>query len=400
MSLRMIRSLSTLLVACAAWSAHAQVLSGIAEQRGGGLLQTCDTSLHVDFSVSYLDNYACQLSPSLEAGENQVTNTAWHYYDYGTSSWQDEYGAPLIPYSGPQPYPVCYAVEAFDLVAMQPCSAAVCKVITPIQYAACADLTADFTIGSIDGSTITFQDLSSFTAGQIAGAFWSFGEGAGAPTTSATHTFNGPGPHQVCLTVVGPPPMNCTATACQWLYMGPTGLACDALVDQGFVVLAYQELVGVLDTSITHGMNAEIEWDFGDGALATGSIAVHAYEPFHAYDLCGTLRVWGPLLSDTCVSTICNQVFPVAAVSVQELSGWPGALAWPSPFDDELRVSVPTGGTELLLLDAAGRVVIRVRASGTPALLPIPTRALPPGHYTLVAQGSEGRRVQRVVKQP
>lgn len=59
MSLRMIRSLSALLVAFAALSAQAQVLSGIAEQRGGGLLQTCDTSLHVDFSVSYLDNFAC-----------------------------------------------------------------------------------------------------------------------------------------------------------------------------------------------------------------------------------------------------------------------------------------------------------------------------------------------------
>lgn len=400
MSLRLIRPLHAPLLAVVSMSAQAQVLSGIAEQKGGGLLQTCDTSLHVDFSVSYLDNYACQFSPSLEAGDNQVTGTTWHYYDYGTSAWQDEYGAPLIPYSSPQPYPVCYAVEAFDLIAAQPCSAAVCKVITPFQYAACADLTADFTIGAIDGSTITFQDLSSFTAGQIAGAFWSFDEGATVPTTSPTHTFTGPGPHQVCLTVVGPPPMNCTATACQWLYMGPTGLACDALVEQGFVVLAYQELVGVLDTSITHGMSAEIEWDFGDGALATGSIAVHAYDPYQAYDLCGTLRVWGPLLSDTCVSTICKQVFPVAEVSVNELPGWPGGLAWPSPFDEELRVSVTEGGGDLLLLDATGRVVMQERIPGTPSAFTLPTSALPPGCYTLLVLGASGRRTQRVVKQP
>ncbi len=379
---------------------RSQVLSGILEQKGGGLLQTCDTSLHVDFSVGYLDNYACQFTPSLQPGSTQITGSTWHFYDYGAELWQQAYGAPTIPYSTPQPYPACYAVDAYDLLAAQPCSAVVCKIIAPYQYAACSMLAADFTIAGIDGSTITFTDLSSFPGGQIITSFWDFGDGASVAAINPTHTFTGPGPHPICLTVMGPPPMNCTSTVCQWLYMGPIGLACDELVDQGFVVLAYQNLVGVMDTSHVFGMNARVDWDFGDGAQAVGAVAVHAYQSFQAFDLCGTLRVWGPLLSDTCVSTFCDQVFPVAAVSVIEAFTPMDALAWPSPFTDELRVTVPPGGSELLLLDAAGRMVLRERWSGAPAGGTLRTGALPPGCYTLVVEGPGGRRAQGVVKQP
>jgi len=390
----------TLSFAGAAMPMRAQVLSGILEHKGGGLLQTCDTSLHVDFTVSYLDNYACQFTPSLQPGSTQITGSTWHYYDYGAELWQQGYGAPIIPYSTPQPYPVCYAVDAYDLVAAQPCSAVVCKVVAPFEYAACSMLAADFTIGSVDGNTITFTDLSSFPDGQITAAFWNFGDGTSIAASNPSHTFTGPGPHSICLTVVGAPPLYCTSTVCQWLYMGPSGLACDEFVDQGFVVLAYQNLVGVLDTSTVYGMNKSVDWDFGDGAHATGTVAVHEYQSFQAFDLCGTLRVWGPLLSDTCVSTICEQVFPVAAVSVMEAFAPTDALAWPSPFTDELRVTVPPGGGELLLLDAAGRMVLRERWNGAPTSHVLLTSALPPGCYTLVSESPGGRRAQRVVKQP
>ncbi len=384
---------------CAPGFSFGQQLVGLHAQRGSGIMQTCDTSMHVDFSTTLLDGYACQFTPQVVPGITQVTSSIWHYYD--GSAWLTAQGSPTIPYFGPEPYPMCLSVDAYDPETAQPCSTTVCKVVAPVPYALCAALTANFSIGAVQGNSITFLNQSLFVGGQLAGAFWSFGDGSAiASSPTPTHEFSGPGPFQVCLTVVGAPPTNCTATLCQWLYMGPGNLPCDQLVNQGFITLEYNELVGVIDTSTVSGMNARIDWDFGDGALATGNVVVHAYQPFQTYSLCGTLRTWGPLLSDTCVSTICREVYPMAAVSVPEPGVRDSLLAWPSPFIDAVSIApLPTGG-DLAITDGQGRVVLTLRMPASPQAMPVPLPSLQPGCYLLQLDSGGVRRAQRIVKAP
>lgn len=391
--------LALLLLACAPSALLGQSLLGPQQLKGSGVLQTCDTSMHVDFSTALLDGYTCQFTPVIEPGAVQVNSTAWHFYN--GFQWAEAYGSPTIPYFGPEPYPMCLSVDAFDPLAAMPCSTTVCKLITPVAYAVCADLQPAFSIGAVQGSTITFVDQTVFEGGQVEGAYWSFGDGSAiASSPSPTHEFSGAGPFRICLTVVGAPPTNCTATLCQWLYMGPGNLPCEQLVRHGFATLQYNEIVGAIDTSLTSGMNARIDWDFGDGARGSGAVVAHAYQPFQTYALCGTLKAWGPLLSDTCTSTICRDVYPMAAVSVAERDGAGALLAWPSPFDDELRIRPLPDGGEAQLLDGLGRRVLGLRLGGSPAPQPLPTGALPPGCYTLLLNERGTVKAQRVVKQP
>lgn len=387
------------LAACST-TAVAQLFGGVADQRGSGEVQTCDTSMHVDFTINYLNNYSCQLEPTVVPGNTTVTSATWNYYTDGT--WWAEYGSPVIPYVDPTPYPICYTVEAYDLVASQPCISAVCRIATPVPYAICTQLTADFGIAAVDGNTITFENLSQFPGGDVLYAFWSFGDGSTIASTSATNTFGGPGPYEICLTVVGGPPTNCVATRCQWLYLGPGGLPCEELVSHGFETLTYNNLVGVLDTSRTSGMNTRIDWDFGDGAAGHGTIAVHAYGASQEFQLCGTLSVWGPLLSDTCVTTLCRPVWPTAPVGVESLGAQEGGWAWPSPFTDVLSLLLPEtrGPVDLTVLDGMGRAVLRKTLPAFPRMRSLDTSALSPGCYTLMLTTPTTKRAMRVVKQP
>ncbi len=379
-----------------------QVLSGYSLAKGGGTLQTCDTSMHVDFSTAYLDGYQCQFTPAVTTGSTSVTGAQWDYYNYDSGSWSTDYtSAPTIAYFTPQPYPICYTVQAFDQLASQPCITTVCKLIAPQAFAECAGLTVNFGIAAASAGTITFQDLTQFPAGVVQSTFWSFGDGSSiASSPSPVHTFQGNGPFEVCLTVVGAAPSYCTATLCQWLYLGPTGLPCSEVVSQGFAVLQYENLVGVVDTSHVTGMNARYDWDFGDGAVATGRIVAHAYVPLQSYSLCGTLRAWGPLLSDTCVSTICREVFIMPEVSIAELDRDNARLAWPTPFADALTIAPSPERRTLVLLDGAGRTVLSRPLAPSAAPSTLPMAHLTPGSYMLLLEGELGRAWQRLVKQP
>ena len=394
-----LRILCAILLSLAGRASSAQYLVAGNTQRGSGILQSCDPSMQVDFVVDRLDNYACHFTPQITSGSTEVSSTVWHYFS--GVEWVSAYGSPTIPYLGTEPYPMCLAVDAFDQIASQPCSTVVCKVVAPVPHALCAQLEANFSIGAIQGNLITFVDESQFEGGQIASAFWSFGDGSSiASTPSPAHEFFGSGPFQVCLTVVGAPPTNCTATICQWLYMGPGGMNCSDLVSQGFAILQHNEWVGALDTSLTSGMNHRVDWDFGDGAHATGIIAAHAYSPFQPYDLCGTLKAWGPLLPDTCVSTICRQVFPSVAIQVNEAMYSTDAWVWPSPFDDRLSVrAMPTGGV-LVLFDGLGKEVLRASLEPGSSTQSVQASFLPPGLYTAVLSDGRHRQYLRVVRNP
>ncbi|MCB9182540.1 MAG: hypothetical protein H6591_01380 [Flavobacteriales bacterium] len=391
------RLLSAVLTAQLVLPLTAQLLSGHRVQRGGGVLQTCDTSMHVDFTIDLLDDFVCHFQPVVTAGTTSIASQSWHYY--ADDTWWEAFGSPTIPYYSETPYPMCLQVEAYDQTAMQPCSTTVCKVVQPLAHAICQGLTADFGIAAVQDSTITFQSLAQFTDGLIASEFWSFGDASLPTSASSTHTFSGAGPFQICLTVVGAPPENCVTQECQWLYMGPGGLPCEALIDQGFIVLQANEWVGVIDTSWTTGAQVSRSWDFGDGTYAEGLVAAHAYATPQPVQLCGTLRAWGPQLADTCESTLCQDVWPFPLLGVTEPGSRESFRAWPSPFTDALLVRAPAGlADEVRVVDATGRLMLRVagRANGEQV---IQLAHLAPGAYTVICVGPAGTAARTVLKQ-
>ena len=385
------------LLSFAPFPGMAQLYRGASGARGGGLLQSCDTSMHVSFTTQLGSNYACQFQSVVVPGSTVVQGMGWNYL-YG-GSIEAYYGPSLqVYYPDQSEYPVCLTVDAYDLNAQQPCSTTVCDLITPLPDPTCANLVADFTISGVNGQTITFADLSSFS-GTIAQAIWSFGDGAATIPGSPTHTFPGSGPYEVCLTVIGPPPLNCTSSLCQWLYLGSGNVACPLLVDHGFILFQAEGLVGVLDTSRTSGMYSRVDWDFGDGAMAAGPVAVHAYTQPGIYPVCGTLRVWGPLLADTCTTTLCRTVNAELSTGLSTVSGSNGLALHPNPFRDALRITIPDAMAGLVeVVDPRGKVVHRSSAPDIGGTTLLDLGHLDAGVYTVIVTANGQRRSERVVK--
>lgn len=377
--------------------AQTQLLPDLGSSRGGGILNTCDTSLHVGFSTTIENYYACSFSPEVQPGNTTVGSTVWSYYANGVFG-QETASTLHLTYPGQQPYPVCLTVDAYDILAAQPCSTTVCDIVTPLPHVSCVSLQAAFGIASVNGNAITFQDNSVFD-GLIQQSIWSFGDGSSITASTPSHEFVGAGPFEVCLTVVGPGPSYCTSTLCQYLYIGPGAVECPVLVDQGFFLVQSDNLVGVLDTSTTSGMNSRIDWDFGDGALAQGNVAVHAYTAPGEFQVCGTLRVWGPLLADTCISSICRSVSAMPVLVTEELSGPADLHVGPNPFTSSLLVSGhPSLGGPITIMDASGRIVKKQpRAPSLPITLDL--SELDAGPYLLLLESPRGTMAKRIVKE-
>jgi PKD repeat protein len=374
-------------------TACAQLYPGAKDAAGGGTWQGCGPSLQVAFSGTITDYLTYRFEPQVVAGSHTLYGLLWSVYD----GQFHQSGEDTLVHTFPAPTEVvtCLTVEAFDLLAQQPCSTTTCDLFQALQDPSCADLVVDFGLSSVSGQTIGFADASVFPQ-TIASQVWSFGDGAMGWGPSPLHTYAGSGPYKVCLAVTGPPPLNCTATLCKWLYLGPAPVPCEVLFTPGFILVQSGNLVGVLDTSITSGMDRSVSWDFGDGSpVQTGRYAIHAYPGFGSYELCSTVRLWGPLLADTCSEVHCSTV-DMPLLSTPEHTGAPALVVWPNPFADRLYAGplVP-GPFAATVFDAAGRVVHHTAGQTANGTLTLALNGLAAGCYSLAVQQPSGvRRVQ------
>lgn len=388
--------LLTLLVPVAA---QAQLYPQGEEQRGGGTVSGCDPSLVVDFQAHILGGFNYYLEPLVQPGQTDVMDRVWSSF---TTTLDQFSSADLyLGFPGPGTYPVCLTVNALDAVTLLPCSTSTCKLIEALPDSSCLDLQADFTIAGINGGQITFIQQGDITA-MAHTAVWEFPDGSQVEGGSAAFTFNGPGPHAIQLSLIGGPPHYCTSTVVKWLYLGPGNAPCDDFMEPGFAYYVLNELVGVLDTSTTAGLEHEVRWDFGDGSSSTGNMAIHAYIDPGAYELCRTLRTWGPMLSDTCSVTECVVVeaIPGGVTAVDgvaaRLSSW---RADPMPVVDQLLLSgTAEEAVECSVMDMRGRVVFsRLLTSGVERHT-VDVSLLPPGGYLVEIRSPQGRQVLRMVK--
>jgi PKD repeat protein len=384
---------------CAIWlQAQAQLLPLEQEQRGSGTHQGCNPSMSVEFTPHILGGLDYRFEPQITVGENLLLNAVWSYLSNDfAQSFEDTL---FLSYPAPGEYPMCLTVNAYDLLEQQPCSTTTCQLVDIVADSLCLQVLADFTIATVNGQTITFLDLSTTIAsGPDLLSFWDFGDGTTSMDAYPSHTFDGNGPHRICLTVTSTGPVTCVSTTCKWLYLGPGSVDCDLLLDPGFLLVQQDNLVGVLDTSVTSGMESSIAWDFGDGTQASGRVAVHAYATMGYFELCRTVSLWGPLLNDTCQRTQCVWVDAFTAVGLEEATYQDGLRAWPVPFTERITLAGlrPDDGY-LHIIDPLGREVHVQRHTGH-GTVELDLGHLRPGSYVVVVGHGKHARRLRIVKQ-
>lgn len=379
--------------------ALAQLFPQGSAARGGGSVVGCHPSLSVDFNAHILGGYSYHLEPVVQPGETYVMSSVWSSF---TSSLEQSYDTDLyMGFPGPGNYPVCLTVNALDAVSLLPCSTSTCKLIEALPDSSCLDLEADFTIAGISGSEISFiqqVDIASLAHS----ALWEFPDGSTMEGGNATFSFTGPGPHAIRLSLIGGPPHYCTSTVVKWLYLGPGNAPCEGFMEPGFVYYVLNELVGVLDTSSTAGLEHDVRWEFGDGASSLGNMAVHAYTAPGTYDLCRTLRTWGPMLSDTCTVTDCVVVEAFSGgLTTVEVEDAQNAVwrADPMPVVDHLLLNGPAvEAVECRVLDLRGRVLISRFLSNGAERRTVDVSMLPPGGYLVELRTAGRSTVLRMVK--
>lgn len=384
---------------CSPLVVAAQLFPQAAEERGGGSVIGCHPSLSVDFRTHILGGYSYYMEALVEPGETYVVNSVWSSF---TSTMEQSYDADLYTnFPGPGSYPVCLTVNALDAITFLPCSTSTCKLIEALPDSMCLDLLADFTIAGINGSEITFVQQDDVIA-MAHTALWEFPDGSQVGGGSAAFTFSGPGPHPIRLTLNGGPPHYCISTVVKWLYLGPGNAPCDGFMEPGFAYYVLNELVGALDTSSTAGLEHDVRWEFGDGASSTGNMAIHAYTLPGTYELCRTLRTWGPMLTDTCSVTECVLVdaIPGSLTAVDALEV--GGTSWradPMPVVDQLLLSGPAvEAVECRVLDMGGRMLFTRPLTNGVERYTVDVSMLAPGGYLVELRTTSGSTVLRMVK--
>lgn len=186
---------------------------------------------------------------------------------------------------------------------------------------------ADFTASPLTGKaplTVDFDAASSSdTDGTVTTWAWDFGDGATATDVSPTHTFEAEGSYTVTLSVTDD--AGATASSTLVIGVGPAnaGPAATFTTSVGSGKAPLGVAFDASASADSDGTIATYEWDFGDGATATGATPLHTFSKPGSYSV--NLQVTDDdgavgLTSRPVVVAPAN-VRPVAAASLSASSG-------------------------------------------------------------------------------
>ena len=183
---------------------------------------------------------------------------------------------------------------------------------------------ADFRFSTTGSGAFGFMDSSMVGTTPVGGSVsygWDFGDGFGASTQSATHTYQTPGTYNVCHWLVVRNAQNnvvCVDTICKTMnYAGnPPAGTCSASfryrVDGGN---GLQFLGGAGSNGFPQVSRYLFAWDFGDGTSDTSQYPAHVYPNSGYYQTCLTTYTIGNIGDTLCSQTYCDSVevgFPLS----------------------------------------------------------------------------------------
>lgn len=370
------RSGLALALVCAWWSAAGQ--------------PPCDSLHTVNFTWQGEAEYTTVFSAGVPPSGTAVYSADWGFAgeDFQATDWgmQVAYAFP-----GPGDYLVCLLSTVQDL-QQGACLSADCQLIHLPVDSLCAGLVPGFNI-ALAGDSLNFINQT-VSGSSLNSVLWDFGDGTSSTEGSPMHAYAGYGPYEACLTVAS---ASCTATACNWIYLGPADVPCENVLQANIHIVQLGRGIAGFDHSITSGMEHSIVWDLGDGTSNEGNPILHLYGEDGVYEICATVNSWGPLATDTCTATTCTTVSTYIAAGISGPASPTGLVAHPMPFGTELMVDHVPAGATWEVLDLVGR---RRLAGVQPhqGTLLIQGGELAAGTYLLLVQSSKGSDVVRIVK--
>ena len=257
-------------------SAHTYATAGtypvtltVTDDRGGTATAT-RTVTAVAPNVAPLARFTAavdDLSVALDASassdsDGTLTSVAWDHGDGTTATGT----ASTHVYAAPGSYPVTLTVTD-DRGGRSTTTRTVTAVAPNVLP------TAGFTADVQDLRVAVDASSSSDSDGTLESYRWSFGDGAGSTSRTATHTYATPGDYPVTLTVTDE--RGGTSTTSRTV----TAVAPNVLPTARFD-LAADDLTVTLDGSASSdadGTLRTLRWDLGDGAVATGVGIRHTY---------------------------------------------------------------------------------------------------------------------------
>lgn len=357
----------------------------------------CDSTLQLTISAQFVQGTTWEFQANVYGSGYTVNGLLWNFND-GTSVVASAYPQHAFPGAGT--YLVCLTALASDLAGL-PCEGIACLWVE-VADPGCPGLQPEFSV-SVNGPLVQFHDVG-FSTDSIWGYAWDLGDGTTSTDPSPVHQYAGSGPYLVCMTItVGPPGQTpCSTTLCHWYYNGPVDPPCSLLVEASFSWQEINGLIAFLDASNTTGMTAVHEWDLGDGTTASGPDQVHAYAQPGQYNVCLTVTVSGPILTDSCVSTFCDWIWVGALATVPEEEKERTLVIHPNPSSSETWVEAPKGCSPctMVVRDVAGREVMVMPVGPGPRTIPVGLPAgTPSGAYLVELRSDNVRWRGRLLRQ-
>lgn len=351
----------------------------------------CDSLNTTTFSYADLGGYLYSFVPTDPAGMSTFS-TEWAFLgeDFSEFSFLQQV---QVAFPSEGNYLVCLRAVLLD-DQQAACTSIHCELVPLPVDSLCSGLQPAFTIG-VQGGAITFIDQTASTE-PVQSFTWDFGDGSGSTEVAPDHVYSGMGPYQVCMTVTT---ANCTATACNWIYLGPADVPCDTLLHASVGVIQFERTVAVFDQSVTSGMNSSVHWQFGDGDTASGSPVTHTYAEDGDFNICGSVALWGTLTTDTCTAQACLWVSTVQnSAAVDQATSRRTLRAFPVPFRDKLTIEGGAPGARWTLMDVLGCIhawgIVPVNG-----VFPIKEKELPSGVYFIRVASWSGAADLRVIKE-
>ena len=209
-----------------------------------------------------------------------------------------------------------YSFSSFNRVYLQSGNYNVC-LIAYNPATGCSDTTCQVvpvtvpTPGPCDASFVSYEDtgavagLVHFTnlSGPGTSYSWDFGDGTTSNIFNPSHTFNGPGPFEVCVTVMDTG-LNCGGTFCDSVFITNSNNNSPCAASFNWSVSPWASSNIVFNNN-SYGTTNYL-WDFGDGTSTTTSLPqfTHPYAQSGAYDVC----LYSYNQANGCSDTVCQTI--------------------------------------------------------------------------------------------
>ena len=268
----------------------------------------------------------------------------------------------------------------------------------------------NYTIDSLDGGIVYFNNLSSPLAG--ATFDWNFGDGTpGLPASTSTmqdptHTYTQSGTYHVALTMIDSIGDTCTYS---------DSVVIDLTCRASFTILKDSSATFnvILWNTSTNESSHVYHWDFGDGNTGSGRTPIHTYASFGSYEVCLTitdslLRCDTTIFCDTVgMDSLGNlkagfgiEVRDPLLVSIQEQKDDFAAVnIFPNPANNKINLDLRgvNNPLNIRIMDLSGRVILDQRNNPSGNIESFDISQFSKGVYFMLLDNGSTQKVEKFI---